>query len=84
MHLAVIGAVAHTYHIQRDIAQAGADRAWLSPEFHRDIADWSTLADQTAARPTHLANIVRRGPTHLGFCDVSGLKAGGVWLDPSC
>ena len=41
------------------------------------------MADQTADQPTHLAEIVRREPTHLGFCDASGLGAGGVWLDPS-
>ena len=40
------------------------------------------LALQAASRPTHLAEIVHREPTHLGFCDTSGLGAGGVWLDP--
>ena len=79
MHLAVPGAVAHLYHIQRALSQAGTDRAWLSPDFHQEIADWTTLAAQTADRPTHLANIVWREPTHLGFCDASGLRAGGVW-----
>ena len=83
MHLAVPGAVAHLYHIQRALFQAGTDRAWLSPDFHREIPNWTTLADQTADRPTHLADIVCREPTHLGFCDASGLGAGGVWLDPS-
>ena len=38
---------------------------------------------QTEARPTHLANIFRRKPTHLGFCSALVLGAGGVWLDPS-
>ena len=84
MHLSVPGVVAHIYHIQCALSQAGADRAWVSPEFYRDIADWRTLIDQTAAQPTHLAEIIRRGPTHLGFCDASGIRAGGVWLDLSC
>ena len=48
MHLSVIGAVAHIYHIQRALAQAGADRSWISPEFHYEILDWRMLADQTA------------------------------------
>ena len=73
MHLAVEVAVAHLYHIQRTLYQAGTDRAWPSPSFHQEIADWTTLADQTADRPTHLAEIVRCEPTHLGFCDASGL-----------
>ena len=38
---------------------------------------------QTAARPTHLDEIVCREPTHLGFCDASGINAGDVWLDSS-
>ena len=83
MHLAVPGAVAHLYHIQRALSQVGTNRAWISPDFHREIADWNTLADQTADRPTHLTEIVRHKPTHLGFCDASGLGGGGVWLDPS-
>ena len=67
MQLAVPGAVAHLYHIQRALSQAGTDRAWLSRDFHREIVDLTTLADQTADRPTHLAESVRRKPTHLGF-----------------
>ena len=68
--------MAHLYHIQRALSQAGTDRAWLSQDFHREIADWTTLADQTSDRPTHLAKIVCREPTHLGFCDASGLGPG--------
>ena len=79
MHLAVLGAVSHLYHIQCALA----DRAWLSPAFHRKIADWNMLAEQTSDRPTHLSEIVRCEPTHLGFCDNSELGARGVWLDPS-
>ena len=54
----------------------------MSSEFHHKITDWCTLADQTAARSTHLAEIVHRKPTHLGFFDTSGLGAGGMWLEP--
>ena len=39
MHLAVPVTVAHLYHIQRELAQAGADKAWLSPDFHHKMAD---------------------------------------------
>ena len=48
IHLAVPGAVAHIYHIQHVLTQAEVDRAWLFPYFHREIADWRTLADHTA------------------------------------
>ena len=82
MHLSVLGEVAHLYHIQRALAQAGTDKAWLSPDFYRDIADWRMLTEQTASQPTHLAKIIRRKPTHLGFFNASGLGGGGVWLDP--
>ena len=83
MHLAVTWAVAHLFHIQRDLIQGGVDRAWLPPAFHRNIADLWALALQAAARPTHLAEIFRRKPTHMEFCNASGLGAGGVCLDPS-
>ena len=83
MHLAVPGAVAHLFHIQRALNQGGLDRAWLSPAFHRELSDWKALALQAASWPTHLAEIVRWEPTHLGFFDASGLGAGGVWLDPA-
>ena len=83
MHLTVPGAVTHLFHIQRTLNQGGVHRAWLSPTFYRKVADWKALSLQAASRPTHLAEIVHREPTHLGFCDTSGLQAGGVWLDPA-
>ena len=30
----------------------------------------------------HLAEMIRQEPTHLEFCDMSGLRAGGLWIDP--
>ena len=39
MHLAVPGAVAHLFHIQRALNQGGVDQAWLWPDFHRELAD---------------------------------------------
>ena len=84
MHLAVLGTVAHIYHIQCALLQVDTNRAWLSPAFNHEIADWKMLEQQTATKPTHLAEIVCCKPTHLGFCDASGLGYGGVWLDPSC
>ena len=41
------------------------------------------LALQADSSPTNLAEIVCCEPTHLGFCDASGIGAGGVWLDPA-
>ena len=76
MHLAVPGAVAHLYHIQCALAQAGAGKAWLSPEFHHNISDWRMLVEQTAAQPTHLDKIFCCKPPHMRFCDALGLGAG--------
>ena len=81
MHLLVPGAMDHLFHVQRALNQGGMDRAWISPAFHRELADWKALALQAASRPMHLAEGVRQELTHLGFCDASGLGAGGVWLD---
>ena len=72
MNLSVPGAVAHLFHIQHVLNQGGLERAWPSSAFHRNPANWKVLALQTASRPTHLAEIVRQEPTHLGFCDASG------------
>ena len=81
MHLAVPGDAAHLFHIQRALNQGGVDRAWLSPAFHCELADWKALTLQAASRPTHLEEIVRQEPTHIGFCDASGIGAGGVWIN---
>ena len=81
MHLAVPGAVGGLFHIQRVLNQGGVDRAWISLAFHCKLADWKALVLQAASRPTHLAEIVRWELTHLGLCDISGLGAGGAWLD---
>ena len=51
--------------------------------FHREIDNWKSLVTQKVARPTHLANIVRQDPTHLGFYNSSSIGTGGLWLDPS-
>ena len=83
MHLTVLGAVDCLFHIQRALTQRGGGQAWLSPYFHRDITDWRALALQAAARPTHMAKIVHREPTHLGFCNNSGIGEGGVWINPA-
>ena len=42
-HLAVTGSVAHLYNIQRALAQAGTDMAWMYPEFHHEIVDFRML-----------------------------------------
>ena len=83
MHLAVPGAVAHLFYIQRALNQGGLNQAWLSPAFHCKLADWKALALQAASRPTHLAEIICLEPTHMGFCDTSGIGLVGVWLDPA-
>ena len=55
----------------------------MLPAFHREIADWWALVLQAATRPMHLANIVCRESTHLGFCNASGIVVGGLCLDPA-
>ena len=83
MHLAVPGLVARLFHIQGALNQGGVYRAWIFLAFYLDLAYWKALALQVASRSTHLDEIVRREPTHLGFCDVSGLGAGVVWINPA-
>ena len=83
MHLAVPGAAAYLFHIKCVLNKGGVDRVCLSTSFHCELVDWKVFALQAASRSEHLAEIVRRGPTHLVFCDASGIGAGGVWLDPA-
>ena len=83
MYLVVPGEVDHLFHIQRALTEGGVEWTYLSPVFHRDIADWWALALQAAARTMQMDKTVRCKPTHLGFCDASGHGAGEFWLDPS-
>ena len=83
MHLKVPGKVAHLSHIQHELNQGCVERVWLSLAFHCKLADWKALALQAVSRTTHLSEIVRWEPTHLGFCDTSGLGTGDMWIDPA-
>ena len=83
IYLAVQGAMAHLFHIQRALNQGSVDWLWLSPAFCCELAYWKALALQATSRPTHLAEIFHRKPTHIGFCDPLVLEAGGVWLEPA-
>ena len=73
--------MAHLFHIQRALNQGGVDQAWLFPAFRCKLIDCKAFALQAASRLTNLAEIVHQEPTHLGFCDASGLEAEGVWLN---
>ena len=75
--------MAHIYHIKCILAKGGEDQAWISLAFHWYIADCRAIDAQTEALLTHLDKIVHRDPTHLGFCNASGLGARGVCNDPS-
>ena len=55
IHLMVPLSVAHLFHVQRALNQGGVDQAWLSPDFHPELADWKVLAFQAASQPTYLA-----------------------------
>jgi hypothetical protein len=77
MHLAIPGAIGHFYHIQKALTHASTTSAYLSNDFHEDIAHWRTLVNAMALRPTYIAEIVQRIPTDLGFTDASGQGAGG-------
>ena len=83
MHLAVPGAVAHLFHVQRALNKGEVDQAWLSPKLYRELANWKELDLRAASQPMHLAEIIHRETTHLGFCDASDLGAGGLWLNPA-
>ena len=65
IHLALPGPVSHLFHIQHALTQGGMYRAWISPAFHHEIADWRELMLQAADRPRYLDKIIRHKPNHL-------------------
>ena len=65
IHLALPGSVSHLFHIQHALTQGGMDRAWISPDFHHEIADWRELMLQAADRPRYLDKIICHKPNHL-------------------
>ena len=83
MHLAIPGAIYHFYHIQMALAKVNCRTAYLSKDFHRDVAYWRLLCSRMKHHPINLAEINQRLPTNLGYTDASGLGGGGVWLDPN-
>ena len=83
MHLTVPGAIRHFFFIQEALTKAGtASKAYLSKAFHQEITHWQRLSTNSLARPHFVAEVVRRLPTALEFCNASGIGAGGVWINP--
>ena len=66
MDLTVPGAADHLLYIQHALNQSGAGRAWISPNFNRELMDCKALTLQAASRLTHLAEIVCREPPIRG------------------
>ena len=79
MYLKAPEAVAYLYHIPRGELY----RAWFLQAFRQEIADWRTLVAKLITWSTHLAEIVRREPTHMRFYNASIPRAAGMWLNPS-
>ena len=83
MHLAVPGTIGHFFYIQEALTNYGtASKAYLSKLFHWEISHWKRLSTDLLDRPRFLAEVVCRLLTALGFCDASGVGAGGVWIYP--
>ena len=76
------GSDSHVPHSACSVPRVGVDRAWLFPVFHQYITDWRALVLQAVASTTHMDEIVHHESTHLGFCDVSCIGSGGVWIKP--
>ena len=83
MHLAIPGAISHFYYLQQALTKATPKVAYLSNNFHTEVRYWKQLVEEMEWRPTHLAEIVQRYASALGFTDASGLGAGGVWINPN-
>ena len=83
IHLAIPGEIRHFYHIYMVLIKENRNTAYLSDDFHQEVANWHMLLHQIHWYPTYLTDIVQCLPTNLIYTDESGLGTWGVWLDPN-
>jgi hypothetical protein len=66
--------------LQAALSLGDATRVRLNQQVYDTAADFSTLVDSLAARPTRLHELVPTTPSHVGACDACQWGMGGVWL----
>ena len=86
MHVVVLGAIGHFYTMQVALTNVRAsNRAteYFLAELHLDMHFWRELYKSIDTHPIYLEDIVHRDVSDLGYCNVSGIGAVGVWIDPN-
>ena len=81
MHIAVLGNIGHFYLRNFSLTSArSSNRAseYLLAQFHQDVHFLREICEFIDIRTTYLAEIVHRDSSDLGYCDASGVGAGGV------
>ena len=58
-------------------------RVWIHNEARDQLLDLRMLADDLAARPTRIAEVVPAAPHYVGCSDAALSGMGGVWFPPS-
>jgi hypothetical protein len=53
-------------------------------ELRSALLDFIPLIQSLHTRPTHVAELVKRGDNFIGYCDASAFGAGGVWFGGTC
>jgi hypothetical protein len=66
--------------LQAALSLGDSTRVRLNQQVYDTAADFSTLVDSLAARPTRLHELVPTFPSHVGACDACQMGMGGVWL----
>jgi hypothetical protein len=83
MVLAIPGGKGLFSTLQHGFKYTDRHRIRLTPAIQAHLADFESLAQSLAARPTRLAELIPDVPTFIGSCDASKAGMGGVWFLPN-
>ena len=74
MHLTILEAIGHVYHIRMALVKVNRRTVYISNAFHQDIVHLNTFCARMKTRLTNFVEIVQRLPTDLVYTNASGLR----------
>jgi hypothetical protein len=82
MVLAIPGGAGLFSQLQLALVRKDGHRVKLHSQARDQLEDFWILANDVAARPTHMSEIIPQPPAFVGACDAAKSGMGGVWLPP--
>ena len=67
--------------LQEALSNGDNRRVRLNQRVYDTAADFASLVDSLATRPTRLQELVPTTPSYIGACDACQVGMGGVWFD---